>query len=411
MSDKKKILAVNGGKPVSGDALVGPAWPPLYDKTADKLRELYFSRKWSFNSEAEQDFETVFADYHDAAHGVYMVNGTATLECALAALGVGPGDEVIVPALTWPATAMAAHYVGANVVFVDIEPTTLCLDPVKVRQAITDRTKAIIPVHLYGSMADLEAILAIADQHGLPVVEDCAHMHGGKWAGRGVGSWGRVGSFSFQQTKTVASGEGGICLTNDIELAETIYRLKHIGYGRGVVQSEAKTPPATGLLCHNYRGTAFEATILLGQMDELADRVARYNVNRDRIAQRLADVPGVSVQARGRLATEQSYYCFCVMFDGEDQAIADIPIDRIAEAIAAEGLGMGKTYGVVYKHLIYNMPPERFRVADGKCEVAEGIGTDRVLCLGHQWLDADDETIDAIGEIIAKVVENAGELA
>ena len=168
-----------------------------------------------------------------------MANGTTTLECSLAVLGVGTGDEVIVPALTWMATALSAFYVGANPVIVDIDPKTLCMDPAAMEAAITPKTKAIIPVHVYGSTADLEKILAIADKHGIPVVEDCAHMQGGFWNGRGVGSWGKVGSFSFQQSKTMASGEGGICITSDPELAEKIYLLKHIGYSRGVKQGQA----------------------------------------------------------------------------------------------------------------------------------------------------------------------------
>ncbi len=119
---------------------------------------------------SEQAFERAFADYHGAKHGIFMTNGTVTLQCALGALGVGPGDEVIVPALTWMATVMAVHYVGATPVFVDVEPDTLCLDPVKVRQALTAKTKAIIPVHLYGALADLDALLALAKAEITPQV-------------------------------------------------------------------------------------------------------------------------------------------------------------------------------------------------------------------------------------------------
>ncbi len=239
-------LALLGGKPVS-TPINGIPWPPTSEKTGDKLKELYLSRKWSFNSPSEQEFEKAYAKYHGAKHGIFMVNGTVTLECALEALGIGEGDEVVVPALTWIATAMAVRYVGAKPVFVDIEPTTLCMDPKKFEKAINPRTKAVIPVHLYGSMADLDKIIKIAKRQRLAVVEDCAHMQGGVWNGRGVGSWGDVGSFSFQQSKTVSAGEAGICLTNDDRLADRLFRTKHIGYPNGAGQGGAKHGPPEGL--------------------------------------------------------------------------------------------------------------------------------------------------------------------
>src|SRR6185503_12502827 len=137
--------------------------------------------------------------------------------------GIGPGDEVIVPAVTWYATAMAPHYLGAKPVFVDVLPDTLCMDPEKVSAAITERTKAIVPVHLYGSMADMDRIMAIAKAHGLRVIEDCAHMHGGLWDGRHVGSIGDVGSFSFQHSKTMACADSGISITSDPEIADRLF--------------------------------------------------------------------------------------------------------------------------------------------------------------------------------------------
>lgn len=191
-------LALTGGPALSETPLKQPAWPPVDERTAEKLKELYLSRQWSFHSPAEQEFTAEFAAYHDAEYGIFMANGTVTLQCALAALGAGKGDEVIVPALTWMATAMAAYYLGATPVFVDVEPSTLCLDPGKLEEAITPRTRAAIPVHLYGSMADMERILAICKRNDVHVVEDCAHVQGGGWNGRGVGSWGKVGSFSLQ---------------------------------------------------------------------------------------------------------------------------------------------------------------------------------------------------------------------
>jgi len=400
-------LALFGGTPVSENICPQP-WPPISESTGDKLKELYLSRQWSFNSQAEQDFEAAFAKCHGAKHGIFMINGTVTLECALLAAGIGAGDEVIVPALTWIATAMAVRYVGAIPVFVDIEPTTLCLDPQKTEAAITSKTKAIIPVHLYGSMADMDKFKALADNHNLFLIEDCAHMQGGKWNERGVGSWGDVGSFSFQQSKTLSSGEGGICLTNNDDLAKRIFLAKHIGYEKDTAQSAAKAGPPVGLPCHNYRGTAFEATILKDQLEDLPELIERYNRTAAIIKEKIANISGVRIQSKGRLASPQGYYTLAVIFDGE--AIKDIPLDRIIEACAAEGLQMGKTYGPVYQHLLFNLTEDEYRIDEGSCPVAEITGTERTAMLSHSYLGCDDETGINIGDIIAKVIKNYKEL-
>ncbi len=409
MSDSN-TLAITGGTPISNEPLKCPHWPPTVQATADRLAEVYMSRQWSFNSPSELEFAQAFADYHGAKHGIFMANGTVTLQCALKACGVGPGDEVIVPALTWMATALAAHYVGAIPVFVDVELDTLCLDPKLVEQAITEKTKAIIPVHLYGSTADLEAINAIAKKHDLRVIEDCAHMHGGTWNGRGVGSWGDVGSFSFQQSKTMASGEGGICITNDDDLAETIHRLKHIGYAAGMAQGEASTDtgPPMGLTCYNFRATAFQAVILHDQLKELKSLIERYEVNAVRLQKRLADVPGIRIQTRGRLSDPQGYYGLIILFDHE--SVASVPVKTLLKAIAAEGLNLGGTYGPVAEHALFSIKPQNYRIAEGGYPVAKKIGTDRALTLPHPYLGGDDQLIDTIGDILAKVTQNANTL-
>ena len=175
----KSGLAVNGG-PKAADNLAVPPWPPTSNDVADRLRQMYLSRKWSFNGPHEMEFAARFARHHNAAYGVMMANGTVTLECILTALGVGRGDEVIVPAFTWIATAMAVAYTGAKPVLVDCEPDTWCLDPAGTEAAITPRTKAIIAVHLYGSMAHIDRLTAVAAKHSIPLIEDCAHAHGGK---------------------------------------------------------------------------------------------------------------------------------------------------------------------------------------------------------------------------------------
>jgi L-glutamine:2-deoxy-scyllo-inosose/3-amino-2,3-dideoxy-scyllo-inosose aminotransferase len=401
-------LALLGGKPVSVTNVNKVSWPPISEKTGDKLKELYLSRKWSFNSPSEQEFEKAYAKYHGAKHGVFMVNGTVTLECGLLALGVGKGDEVIIPALTWIATATAVKDVGAKPVFVDIEPTTLCMDPVKFEKAITPKTKAVIPVHLYGSMADLDKIIKIAKKRKIGIIEDCAHMQGGVWKGRGAGSWGDVGSFSFQQSKTVSAGESGICLTNDDKLADRLFRAKHIGYPNGVAQGAAKSGPPQDLRCHNYRGTAFQALILADQVKGLKKLISTYNRSAAAIEKTVAGLKGVRVQTRGRMASPQGYYAFVLIFDSAP--MKDIPLSNIIAALTAEGLGCGGTYGTVYKHLLFNMKKNEYRIDGGSCPVAEDIGTLRSVCITHQHLGNDMAAIKKICTIISKVVENHEEL-
>jgi dTDP-4-amino-4,6-dideoxygalactose transaminase len=336
-----------------------------------------------------------------------MTNGTVTLMSALAVYGIGQGDEVIVPAFTWLSTAMAVRYVGAKIVFVDVEPTTLCLDPARLEPAVTSRTRAIIPVHFLGSMADMDAITAIARRHNLIVVEDCAQAHGGKWDGRSVGTLGQVGSFSFQHNKIMSSGEGGICVTDDGRIAERLYRMAHIGYGPGERMGEFKSRPDPDLVCHNFRCTEFQAVIIRDQLRDLDRRIEEYNRSMARLAALLGGLPGVRIQSPGRRATPQSCYKWAVLFDADP--LADIPAEILLKAIRAEGLPMEPSYGAVPTQLLFNLPVTDYVTADG-CRVAMEIATRRTLMLSHQWLGADARTVEAIGAVIAKVAGNAAAL-
>jgi L-glutamine:2-deoxy-scyllo-inosose/3-amino-2,3-dideoxy-scyllo-inosose aminotransferase len=402
-------LAIHGGTRTISQSILNrlPAWPPVFPEVPDGLKQVYNSRRWSFNESIEQRFCTAFAQHHSAGFGVFMVNGTVTLECALAALGVGSGDEVIIPALTWMATAMSAVYLGAKPVFVDIEPDTMCLDPVKLKAAITKKTKAIIPVHLYGSMADMEAILDIANKHGIPVIEDCAHAHGGMWAGRGVGSLGAVGSFSFQQSKTLSSGEGGMCITSNGDLAAKMYRLKHIGYDFMSGQGKAASSPPEGLVCHNYRGTEFQAVILLESLKHLQEQTELRDANAKYLGKLIGDIPGIEIQARGRLADLQGYYIMFFLFDLAKWN--NISLNRLMEIFGAEGLGLMGTYGPVYSHALWNIPASGYRKADA-CSTCETLCKERAAGLFHNWLLADKETIEAVAGTIRKVWKNRKEL-
>jgi len=397
-------LAIDGGTPVFSEKPVRPVWPPVDPAVGDKLREVYMSQKWSFYAENEVLFNERYAQFIGAKYSVMMANGTVTLECALVALGVGPGDEVIVPAHTWLATGEAVVYVGATPVIVDCEPTTLCMDPAAFEAAITPKTKAVIPVHLYGSMADLDKIIAIAKKHGIKVLEDCAHAHGGEWNGRGVGSYGDAGSWSFQQSKLLTSGEGGAVTTNDEHLWDVIGRLSHIGYQRGAKQGEKGTPPPMGLICHNYRVTEFQAVILLGQLEHLRQDTELRARNADYLRAKLDQIPGVRVQAKGRCATLQSYYCYALFVD-DAMLKPGIDIAQVEAAIKAEGLpGLGRSWGApMYRQRLWTVPENMYRIASN--EVAEKIVYKQMLVCGLNWLMAEKADLDRFAEAVAKVMD------
>ena len=210
-------LALLGGDPLKTKPF--PEWPQYDEHEQEALLEVLESGAWwRTPGSRTKAFEEAFAAYHDARYGIACTNGTAAIEIMISALGIGLGDEVIVPDFTFVATASAVLLHGALPVFVDVDRDTYCINPQKVKAAITERTRAIIAVHLAGHPADLDALQEIADQYGLHLLEDCAHAHGSEWKGKKVGAFGKAGTFSFQQSKLMTAGEGGILLTNDPEL-------------------------------------------------------------------------------------------------------------------------------------------------------------------------------------------------
>ncbi|MGH9881799.1 MAG: DegT/DnrJ/EryC1/StrS family aminotransferase, partial [Pyrinomonadaceae bacterium] len=210
-----------------------PDWP-LFDEADRKaLFDVLESRVWGGYHEAVAELEQRFADYHGAKHGVAVANGTVSLEIALTAAGISTGDEVIVPPITFVASATAVARIGAVPVFVDVDPDTINLNPALAEAAITERTRAIVLVHFAGCPADLDSFTRLCRQYDLILIEDCAHAHGAAWKGQCVGSFGHFGSFSFQGSKNMTSGEGGILITNDANLAESARSIANQGRRTG----------------------------------------------------------------------------------------------------------------------------------------------------------------------------------
>ncbi|MBT4483773.1 MAG: aminotransferase class I/II-fold pyridoxal phosphate-dependent enzyme, partial [Candidatus Latescibacteria bacterium] len=203
-------LAIFGGKPtITGP---WPKWPNAGRRERELLEEVLSGDLWGGTGLGPKiaELNEKFAQYCGVKYGAAVANGTVTMELCLEAWGIGPGDEVIIPAFPFAATPLAAHHQGATVVYVDIDPETLNIDPAKIEEAVTDRTRAIIPVHIAGHPCEMDTVMEIARKHNLKVVEDAAQAHGAIYKGRKTGSLGDAGSFSFQQSKNMQSGEGGI---------------------------------------------------------------------------------------------------------------------------------------------------------------------------------------------------------
>ena len=394
-------LAINGGKPVFAKEELAkkvPAWPVPHVETEEKLLSIYRSGKWGLCGEYEQKLMTEFAAFQDAKYAIWMCNGTTTLECALLALGVGPGDEVIVPGVTWIATAEAAVYVGAKPVIVDIDPDTLCLDPARVEEAITPRTKAIIPVHLYSAMADMDAINAIAAKHGIAVVEDCAHAHGTKQHGKGAGSLSSYGSFSFQLSKLMTGGEGGCLTTNDDKLADLAFRLSHIGNSR----FNPKEPLPLDLECHQYRFTDFQAAIIYDQLQHQAEYRTKRQNGVKIIQEYVKDIPSLYLQKSAFEDDVRDYYFFTYLLRPE---LLKEGVDRtfIFKALWEEGVSLGTGWGVpLYKSVAWNVPEHKFIKMD--TPVSEDVMANRLMATLHNLLLADEDVLERWGEALRKVM-------
>ena len=345
MPKRVSPLAIEGGpRSVTRPA---PAWPVSDELDVAWMEGVVRSGQWSWRGPHETAFSNDFRGFVGSKHCLCLSNGTVTLQCALQAVGVEPGHEVIVPGLTWCATAQAALDVGANVVFVDILPETLCIDPAAIRRAITPRTKAIIPVHLYGCMCDMDAIMDIAREHKLKVVEDVAHQHGSRWRGKGAGAIGDAGSFSFQQSKVLTCGEGGAVTCSDDAVYDLVHCLKHVGW-----KPDLSTPGQH--YGHNYRFTEMQAVLLRGGLRRLPEQNRIREENAAIIREGLRKMGGpLRVAERDPRITSQAYYCLTLQYDRE--MAMGLPRQGYINAVGAEGCPLGPTYWPVYAAPLLNL--------------------------------------------------------
>jgi dTDP-4-amino-4,6-dideoxygalactose transaminase len=398
-------LAIHGGPPVRSKPF--PSWPVFGKEEEQALLRALHSGKWGrLDGDEVARFERRFADYHQAKHAVAVANGTVSLRIALMAAGIQAGNEVIVPPYTFLATATAVVEANATPIFADIELETFNLDPQAVEKAITPRTRAIIPVHVGGLPVNMEAFMEIARRHNLTVIEDAAHAHGAEYRGRRVGALGHLGSFSFQSTKNLTSGEGGIILTNDDDLAERCRSIHNCGRIPGGAWYEHH------VISGNYRLGEFQGAILNAQFDRFDAQAATRDRNGRYLAERLVRIPGVHPQWLGPDCTRHGFHLFLFRLE-ED--VWGVPRNRFLEALAAEGIPCcagyvmplyrqpsfaGRAFGPYQGDQLTRPELDYRRVSCPNCETicsAQGAWLEQRLFLGTR------EDMDDIARAIEKI--------
>jgi len=405
-------LALCGGAPVRPQGY--PAWPVHDERDAQAVAEVVRSGRWGGFPEPgplAASFAERFAAYQGSRHGVVMANGTVTMEVALKALGIGWGDEVIVPALTFSATAYAPIAAGALPVFVDVTEATWTIDPDAVEAAVTPRTRAIMPVHLGHQMADMDRIMAIASAHDLAVVEDCAHAHGQRWNDVGAGCIGAFGSFSHQSSKILTAGEGGSLLTGDDRLA----RLAHSIIDCGRPKDDAEREYTFGA---NYRLGELHAALLEVALDRFPAQQARRAELGALFQEQVAAVAGIRVMPPDPRITRWSFYRYLIAIDPD--AFAGRTNAAVCDALEAEGVGAWTGYEPMSRYDLFQPALSRLPVTVEHAAqldpsrmsfpVAEAAGLREAVYVDEHVFRSDEDGVAQAVEAIAKIQRHADEL-
>ena len=408
----KTSLAVHGGAPVR--TRPWPAWPEHGTAERDAVLRVLESGNWgghpSPNTEARA-LAAEFAAFVGTEHAVPCANGTFSLMLALQAARVPPGSEVITSVYTFVGTAGGIIAAGCVPVFADIDPDSYCLDPRAVEAALSPRTAAILPVHLACSLADMDALGALAARHSLVVVEDCAHAHGAKWRGRSAGSLGQLGSFSLQSSKLLSAGEGGLVTTNDATSAQRLWSL--VNCGRKEPGFDAFPEQMLG---HNLRMTEFQAAVARAQLERLPGQNARRARQVERFEREIARVPGLRPLARDARVTERTSYQLVLRYDPDE--FAGVPRDQLILALRAEGVPCsGRFYTPLVEDPLfapdpYTNPLSRAGVSytGQRFPVAQRAADAESIWLPHELFLGGDAEVDDLLEAFTRIHQHASQL-
>jgi dTDP-4-amino-4,6-dideoxygalactose transaminase len=396
-------LAIDGGTPVRQTPW--PQWPVFGETEAQILRDVLHSGQWwSVGGTKVPEFEEAFARLQDAQHAICVTNGTAAIEVALRALGIGCGDEVIVPPYTFIATASSVLAVGATPIFVDIEPRSLNIDPQLIEAAITDRTRAVIPVHIAGCPADMDGVLEAARKHHLAVIEDAAQAHAAEWKGRKVGAIGDCGTFSFQASKNLNAGEGGAIVTDEAEIADKCWSVHNVGRTKSGRWYEHH------VLGGNFRMTEWQAAILLAQLERLPCQTERRTKNAAHLTEVLSRIPGICTLPPDPCVTRHAYHLYIFRYDAS--AFGGHTRDEFIAALCAEGVPCSAGYVPLYKEIVFQRKTANVgswckagRFVDYSkvaCPVCEEVCGDAVWVVQSMLL-GEPSDMDDIAEAVAKI--------
>ena len=406
-------LAIDGG-PKEADDLEIPRWPQCTEKSREYVLDSLESEQWcriTDDAAWVDRFEEEFAEFHDAEHAIAVSNGTVAIELALRAAGMKPGDEVLVPAYTFIATASAVACMGGVPRFVDVDPETYNVDPESIREHITDRTVGIVGVHFGGYPMDMDELMAIVEEHNLFLIEDSAHAQGSEWRGQKVGTFGEFGTFSFQQSKSLPAGEGGIVVTDDEFLAEQASLVHNIGRAVGAPGYRHY------ILSSNYRLPELQGALLCAQLEKLPGENERRQRNERLLVDGLEGIEGIHTNRKDDRITARGYCLFNFRYDSE--AFDGLSRDRFLEALQAEGVPAGSGYGMpLYRQPGFSreqlgtlvppgtdLPVNRTLHLPGVEEIMETN-----VAMSHTALLAEDDTIRAIPRAIRKIQENVDDL-
>ncbi len=364
-------LAIDGGPPVRSEPW--PSWPRWGEAEKRALEGVLRSGRWGAGGKLVPEAEARFAALHGARYGVACCNGTMALQAALVAAGVGSGDEVVTTPYTFAATALAPMSIGAVPVFADVERGTHNLDPAAVEEAVTERTAAILPVHIGGRPADMDRLGEVARRYGIPLVEDAAQAWLASWRGRGVGAFGAAGAFSFQSSKNLTAGEGGMVLTADEEAYRRAKAYSDCGREPGGVRHEH---PLTGL---NLQMAESQAALLLCGLDRLPEEQAVRREAMEALAAGLAEVDGVLLPDADDRITGHGCHIFMIRLRGR---LLEAGRARVIEALRAEGIPA---------HPGYTKPLYRQGFVSGAARRAGSAGGGRFAQRPHDRLPVCEE--------------------
>lgn len=404
-------LALLGGSRVRNEPY--PNWPVFNERDIKAVTGVVKSGRWGgfpFPGPQTAEFARRFSDMQGGGFAVPMVNGTITMEVALRATDIGWGDEVIVPAYTFSATAVAPMAAGAIPVLVDVDPNTYCINPKAIEAAITPKTRAVIPVHLAAHIADMDAIMDIASKHNLIVVEDCAHAHGAKWRDKGAGTIGHFGSFSLQSSKILTSGEGGVLLCRTAELALKVTSL--IDCGRA--HDEAEKVFTMGA---NFRMTEIQAALANVALERFPEQVSQRSDMAAYMDEALSEVPGVRVLKRDLRHTTRSFYRYVFAID---PAVFGVDHDAVCYALETEGIPCWVGYEAMHHNKTFqphisklpvpNAFPEYFDFEKMSFPEAERACEHEAVWLDECIFRSNRKGIDDVISALNKILDNKQQL-